>query len=205
MLNNAATPTPTAAIAAALPLGTFFIVLDNCFSLFDIFLRAPDLHSNFKPTNIPPTSIFFIHLTKDKTTPAIRLIPTIMILKIILILSIISNNILKNEPLTSFNIFCAFIKKLDDVSLDFGTLSNRRFLSSKTFSNFFSNGSFFLKRPPKIFLPIPAANTLVAAVISASPPNNAAAPIAFRPVVIFGISISCSVFCSLLLFFEMIK
>ena len=205
MLNNAATPIPTAAIAAALPLGTFFIVLDNCFSLVVIFLRAPDLHSNFKPNNIPPTSIFFIHLTKDRTTPAIRLIPTIMILKILLILSIIANNISKNDPLTSFNTFCAFIKKLEDVSLDFGTLSNRRFLSFNTFSNFFSNTSFFLKRPPKIFLPTPAANAPVAATISASPPNAAAAPIAFKPVVIFGISILCSVFCSLLLFFEMIK
>ena len=117
-----------------------------------------------------------------------------------------ANAAVKNLERPSF-IFLMMSFVFPNIEISGKFFSNRRFLSSNTFSNFLSNVSscFFLKRPPKIFLPTPAANTLVAAVISASPPSAAAAPIAFRPVVIFGISISCSVFCSLFLFFEMIK
>ena len=68
--------------------------------------------------------------------------------------------------------------------------SNRRFLSSNTFSNFLSNVSscFFLKRPPKIFLPTPAAKTAVAAPIAPSSCRTPATINALNPVPIFGIS-----------------
>ena len=136
-----------------------------------------------------PVKTIPIHFTKDNKVLEIAISAVFTIVNIVLSAA---NAAVKNLEKPSFIfLMTSFIfPKIDDSGESSAeTFSKSDLLSSNTFSNFFSNvSSFFLKRPPKIFFPIPATKTVVAKPIAPSSCSAPATINALNPVLIFGIS-----------------